>query len=355
MQSCHLTFCSSIIVFMSNFFYTFYSAMLSTGVNQSKSHPSPSKAGSSKESLKGSEADKTTSAEHQKDQEKPDESSEAKAEKETEEDAEGFCLFVKNVSFDTTDASFEQHFACMGKLISAKVSRKKGSNLSNGYGFVIYKTKKSAEKALRQLQNSKLDGHLLQVDKSAKQPQKQVNEGIPSTLLKKIEPIKREEVKPESNDNREVTSTKTTKILVRNVPFEANAKEVSQVFSAFGGVKSVRMPKKMVSASNAGHASSQRHRGFAFVEFVTRSQAEKAFKSLSGSTHLYGRRLVLEWAKQDDMTDHTFKDDGEDDVYPHQKTFSGSKGKRLKKSDLVTRLQFSQDKKRGFTDDDNLR
>lgn len=38
------------------------------------------------------------------------------------------------------------------------------------------------------------------------------------------------------------------------------------------------------------------HRGFGFVDFITKSDAKKAFEALSQSTHLYGRRLVLEWA-----------------------------------------------------------
>ena len=36
---------------------------------------------------------------------------------------------------------------------------------------------------------------------------------------------------------------------------------------------------------------------FAFVDFLSEQEAKNAFESLSGSTHLYGRRLVIEWAK----------------------------------------------------------
>jgi hypothetical protein len=36
---------------------------------------------------------------------------------------------------------------------------------------------------------------------------------------------------------------------------------------------------------------------FAFVDFLTKQEAKNAFEALAGSTHLYGRRLVLEWAK----------------------------------------------------------
>ena len=61
------------------------------------------------------------------------------------------------------------------------------------------------------------------------------------------------------------------------------------LFSVFGQIKFVRVPKKM-----GGH-----HRGFAFVEFLTSEQAKKAKNALA-NTHLYGRHLVLEYAKDDD-------------------------------------------------------
>ena len=43
-------------------------------------------------------------------------------------------------------------------------------------------------------------------------------------------------------------------------------------------------------------------RGFAFVDFLTKQEAQNAMEAVSG-THLYGRRLVVEWAKADDALD----------------------------------------------------
>jgi RNA recognition motif-containing protein len=45
-------------------------------------------------------------------------------------------------------------------------------------------------------------------------------------------------------------------------------------------IKSLRLPKKFGN-----------HRGFAFVEYVTKQEAANALQALS-STHLYGRHLV---------------------------------------------------------------
>jgi len=50
------------------------------------------------------------------------------------------------------------------------------------------------------------------------------------------------------------------------------------------------MPKKF---------DNKTHRGFAFVDFLTKQEAKNAFESLS-STHLYGRHLVIEWAQEED-------------------------------------------------------
>ncbi|XWS16066.1 hypothetical protein CRYUN_Cryun34aG0053500 [Craigia yunnanensis] len=51
-------------------------------------------------------------------------------------------------------------------------------------------------------------------------------------------------------------------------------------------IKSLRLPMKFGN-----------HRGFGFVEFVTKQEAQNALQALS-STHLYGRHLVLERAKE---------------------------------------------------------
>ncbi len=50
----------------------------------------------------------------------------------------------------------------------------------------------------------------------------------------------------------------------------------------------VRIPRKVDGS----------HRGFGFVEFLTHQEAVNAVGALS-SSHLYGRHLVIEWAKED--------------------------------------------------------
>lgn len=59
------------------------------------------------------------------------------------------------------------------------------------------------------------------------------------------------------------------------------------------------MPKKMVGTGT--------HRGFAFVEYNSKTEARAAMESMCQSTHLYGRRLVLEWAQAGENLDEMRK------------------------------------------------
>lgn len=83
------------------------------------------------------------------------------------------------------------------------------------------------------------------------------------------------------------------KIVVKNLPFEATEKDVRALFSAFSEIRSVRLPRK---AQQFSHHRENHHRGFAFVEFLSESEAVRAMETLR-ATHLYGRHLVLEYAK----------------------------------------------------------
>lgn len=87
------------------------------------------------------------------------------------------------------------------------------------------------------------------------------------------------------------------KIIVKNLPFEANEKDVRELFAAFSEIRSVRLPRKRHAFSS--HRSNN-HRGFAFVEFLSEAEAARAMSVLK-ATHLYGRHLVLQYAKLDEL------------------------------------------------------
>ncbi|GLH00023.1 Heterogeneous nuclear ribonucleoprotein 87F [Gryllus bimaculatus] len=214
------------------------------------------------------------------------EEEEEEEEEEDEEPEPDTTLFVKNLNFETREDAIKEHFKKCGRIHDVTVALKKdpknpGKMLSMGYGFIQFKKKASLEKALKSYQNAVLDGYSLELKRSNRTLQANVATGRKVT-----------------NVGKQTGS----KILVRNIPFQATQKEIRELFQTFGEIKALRLPQKMVSAGGSGA-----HRGFAFVEYYTKHDAKRAFKSLGQSTHLYGRRLVLEWAKAEENVEELRK------------------------------------------------
>ncbi|KAI8833917.1 hypothetical protein BC829DRAFT_426357 [Chytridium lagenaria] len=193
-----------------------------------------------------------------------------------EEDVEpAATLFVKNLNFTTTDEGLKEAFSDVPGVRTVRVSMKvdkKGKKLSMGFGFVEFESKEMAKDAMKVKQGVKIEGHEVQLKFSNANVRRGNNSGEGKGKRKEVD----------------VEEARSSKLAVRNIPFEANKKEIRDLFSTFGQVKSVRLPKKFDGT----------HRGFCFVDFLTKQEALAAFKSLS-STHLYGRHLVLEWAEDE--------------------------------------------------------
>lgn len=224
-------------------------------------------------------------------------------------------VFVKNLSFSTGEVVLKELFSRVGGVKSVSIARKRNPKepatpLSMGFGFVEYGSQDAAVDAVKQLQHSKLEGHVLELKLSHHRTK------TPAQHVAK----------------KQLTKQKSAKILVRNIPFEASRREVKDLFSTFGSLKMVRLPKKL-SADGGGD-----HRGFGFVEFSTKPDAKSAFDALSYSTHLYGRRLVLEWAEQEESLEAIRKRTAE-----HFHGFGGHESKRTKSQEqtLITTLEKS--------------
>uniref|UniRef100_A0A665X1V2 Probable RNA-binding protein 19 n=1 Tax=Echeneis naucrates TaxID=173247 RepID=A0A665X1V2_ECHNA len=197
-----------------------------------------------------------------------------------EESAPGSTLFIKNLNFSTTEEKLQETFSKCGKIKSCSISKKKdktGKMLSMGYGFVQYQTADAAQKALRQLQRCTVDDHALEL---------KISERAISNKKMFLTSRKKKQIEKKQ---------KGSKILVRNVPFQATVREIRELFCTFGELKTVRLPKKAAGSGN--------HRGFGFIDFLTKQDAKKAFTALCHSTHLYGRRLVLEWADAEETVE----------------------------------------------------
>ena len=113
-------------------------------------------------------------------------------------------MYVKNLNFETEAEGLGRFFEGKGlEVLSSKVV-KGGEGRSMGYGFVEFKEKEAAMKAIRQMNNELLDGHRLLL--SISKPKKSPNH---DKLLK----IKQSAAK--------ASESASSKLLVKNLAFQA--------------------------------------------------------------------------------------------------------------------------------------
>lgn len=184
-------------------------------------------------------------------------------------------IFIKNLNFSTTSQQLTDVFRPFTGFVVAQVKTKpdpknKDKTQSMGFGFAEYRTKEQALAVISAVDGTVLNGHKLQLKISHRAGN--------------------------TNNSIKSKSKKSGKIIVKNLPFEAARKDIFELFSSFGHLKSVRVPKKFDKSA----------RGFAFVEFLLPKEAENAMDQLQG-VHLLGRRLVMQYAEQD-------SDDAEDEI-----------------------------------------
>ena len=182
-------------------------------------------------------------------------------------------LFVRNLNFSTTTERLREVFRPLDGFMSARVKtkpdpKKPGQVLSMGFGFLEFRTKSQAQAALAAMDGYKLEDHELLIRASHK-------------AIDAAEERRKE-------DHAKRVASRRTKIIIKNLPFEASKKDVRSLFGSYGQLRSVRVPKKFDSST----------RGFAFADYVTAREAENAMDALK-DTHLLGRRLVLDFAAED--------------------------------------------------------
>jgi multiple RNA-binding domain-containing protein 1 len=130
----------------------------------------------------------------------------------------GTTLFVKNLAFSTTAERLTQVFRNLPGFSFARVQTKpdpkrptvpaaEAPRLSMGYGFVGFKTGDDAKKAMKSMQGFVLDGHALHV--------KFAGRGTEDEPKDKL-----------------VAKSTSTKMIVKNVPFEATKKDIRELFGS---------------------------------------------------------------------------------------------------------------------------
>lgn len=190
-------------------------------------------------------------------------------------------LFVKNLAFSVTEERLATTFSKLNGYMFSRIQKRSvrkrdGSGemkVSMGYGFVGFHSIDAARAAQQVMDKTMLEGHVL------------------SVAFTRRGHTEEEEESAHADDHEKTAPT--TKLIVKNLAFQATKKDVRALFSAYGKLKSVRVPRKGIAAGGTAAGV----RGFGFVEFTNKKEAYNAYLSLRHS-HLLGRHLVLEWDEE---------------------------------------------------------
>jgi multiple RNA-binding domain-containing protein 1 len=125
------------------------------------------------------------------------------------EHVETSTLYIKNLSFDTTEEGLKKLFPKARSILIAKkkIMGMKGVEKSLGYGFIEFHSKQEAVEAIKQHNGALVDGHAihLQFSKSKQEASENKRKAISE--------------KPPSK-----------KLAIRNVPFQTTKKELRNLF-----------------------------------------------------------------------------------------------------------------------------
>ncbi|KAM0678734.1 Protein phosphatase PP2A regulatory subunit B [Binucleata daphniae] len=154
-----------------------------------------------------------------------------------------YNIIVTNLAPEVDNKILYDTFSVFGDIISCKVATD-ANNKTKGYGFVSYKTKTAAKKAITLAHQSNMKGTNIKVTKHLKQSE-------------------RESKKPELQET-------FTNVYVKNFTF--NEEELTDIMKRFGEITSIHFPKK----------SNGELKGVLFCNYTENQSALNAIASLHG-------------------------------------------------------------------------
>ena len=218
-----------------------------------------------------------------------------------------FHLYVRNLAPEVTGDDLSEHFAAVGPVKRAFLAYPKGatSGVHRGFGFVLFALEADAQRAVDELSGSSIKGQIIKIDLAlTKQPSQATapltrtaetqaadNDGSVTAASegnksKKPAPtaLRRPQVGPAAS-----AAGRPGRLIVRNLPFNCTQDVLRSVFAEFGTLVDVHVP------TAAGKDAKPRCKGFAFVEFKTRSEGKTAVARATG-VNVLGRPIAVDFA-----------------------------------------------------------
>ncbi|KAJ1730489.1 E3 ubiquitin-protein ligase pub1 [Coemansia biformis] len=180
-------------------------------------------------------------------------------------------IFIGDLSAEVNDQVLAKAFSVYPSMCDARVMWDKSSGKSRGYGFVAFRDRADADKAISQMNGELLGSRAIRVNWA----NQKTTSNRPSHDAASQQPLNYEAV-------RDQTAQYNTTVYVGNLATYTSQEQLQLVFQPFGFVLELRMLTE---------------RGFAFVKMDTHESAAMAITQLSG-TLLNSRPMRCSWGKE---------------------------------------------------------
>ncbi|XP_068025721.1 LOW QUALITY PROTEIN: RNA-binding protein 28 [Melanerpes formicivorus] len=184
----------------------------------------------------------------------------------------GRTVMVRGLPASATAADLEDLFGRFGPLRRCFVVTEKGTKTCRGFGYVTFSLAEDTQRALKEAIT--FGGHRLGVTLARQRPQKG-----PKKSLGGPPPV------PPPRPKKAKGPPKKARLIIRNLSFKCSEEDLKKVFSPFGTVLEVNIPKK----------ADGKLKGFAFVQLRTILEAAKALRGVN-MKEVKGRPVAVDWA-----------------------------------------------------------
>lgn len=191
-------------------------------------------------------------------------------------------VFVGNLDFKTSWQTLKDHMRRAGNVDSANIIMESGNGSnrrSKGCGLVTYQSPKEAQRALRELNESELDGRTIFVSKDKRADGQHGGGG--ASAFRAGNP-------PAPHFSSDVGGGGRS-LWVGNVSFDTSWQDLKDHFRSYGTVEYADVPE---TARGNGFK-----KGYGLVRFAQARDAAEAVRGLDG-TELHGRRLEVRYDRE---------------------------------------------------------
>ncbi|NXI43027.1 RBM28 protein, partial [Galbula dea] len=186
----------------------------------------------------------------------------------------GRTVMVRGLPPTATAANLESLFGRLGPLRRCFVVTEKGTKTCRGFGYVTFSLAEDAQRALREV--TTLGGHQLGVTLARQRLRER---------KKKPQQEEKEEAAAAAGVRKPKGPSRKARLIVRNLSFKCSEEDLRALFSPFGTVLEVNIPRK----------PDGKMRGFAFVQLQKVLEAAKALRGVN-MKEIKGRPVAVDWA-----------------------------------------------------------